>query len=110
MEIKKAINEIDNENLIEDIKAKTVENLKKLNEFEDYSNLKTDMGYLYYIPEHGLEALFKIFDDKKTVYYAIQGEELFRAQISDELYKKAVNEFSRAILEPEFIDMIIRGE
>lgn len=43
---------------------------------EDYNNIECEYGYLYNIPNHGYEGLFKIKKLDKIYYFSVQGEEL----------------------------------
>lgn len=89
----KEVNEINNKELKEYI-ANTALNL--LIKDEDYENLtytKVEFGYLFDIEGHGIEALLKIITDKATSYFAVQGTNLIRLDLSEDLFETTVEGF-----------------
>ena len=81
-------NEIGNKDLKEQIADAA---LAILEEGTDYQNLlytKVQFGYL-----HGIEALFKVTTDQKTVYFAVQGQSLLRLNFFEALFQGTTETF-----------------
>lgn len=86
-------NEINNNSLKENL-ANTA--LGLLQEGEDYgtlANTRVEFGYLFDIQDHGIEALFKVITDKAICYYAVQGQQLMRLNLTEELFTAYVDGF-----------------
>ena len=62
-------------------------------DFEQLENTRCEFGYLFWIEEHGLEALFKITTDKRECYVAAQKESLMRLNINEELFRSTAETF-----------------
>ena len=62
-------------------------------DFEQLENTRCEFGYLFWIEEHGLEALFKITTDKRECYFAAQKESLMRLNFNEELFRSTAETF-----------------
>ena len=71
-------------------------------DYETLAYTKVEFGYLFDIENHGIESLFKVITDKDTCYFAVQGTNLLRLTLNEELYKGYVDSFYD-IRKPEII-------
>lgn len=89
----KGINEISNKELKEKLAKSAFSILQKGTDFEGTKNIRAKFGYLFYFEGHGTEALFKIITDKTTAYFAVQGTDLMRLNLSEEFFQATVDQF-----------------
>ena len=92
-EVSKGINEIDNKELKENISNAALELLIQGEDYEDLIYTSVEFGYLFGFEGHGIEALMKVVTDKNTVYFAVQGDQIMRLEISEELFLTTVKSF-----------------
>ncbi|MGN0172180.1 MAG: hypothetical protein ACI39E_05310 [Acutalibacteraceae bacterium] len=90
---RKEINEINNKELTETLANIALGILIKGEDYENLAYTKVEFGYLFHIEGHGLEALFKIITDKTTSYFAVQGPNIMRLVLSEELFEATVKDF-----------------
>ena len=92
-EVLKGINEIDNKELKEKISNAALELLIQGEDYKDLIYTTVEFGYLFGFEGHGIEALMKVVTDKNTVYFAVQGNQIMRLEISEELFEATVENF-----------------
>ena len=92
-EVSKGINEIDNKELKENISNAALELLIQGEDYEDLIYTSVEFGYLFGFEGHGIESLMKVVTDKNTVYFAVQGDQIMRLEISEELFLTTVKSF-----------------
>lgn len=86
-------NEIGNKVLKENIAEAVLGQLCAGKDYETLAYTKVEFGYLFDIENHGIESLFKVITDKDTYYFAVQGTNLLRLTLNEELYKGYVDAF-----------------
>ncbi|MDE7417381.1 MAG: hypothetical protein K2N44_13960 [Lachnospiraceae bacterium] len=86
-------NEIANTELKEHIANSAIRSLQENVDYENLAYTKVEFGYLFYIDEHGIEALLKVITDKTTAYFAVQGAKMLRLNFSEELFRTTVEGF-----------------
>ena len=86
-------NEIANNELKESIANAALGILEKNADFENLEDTKVEFGYLFYFEGHGIEGLFKVITDKATIYFAVQGEDIFRLNFSEESFQRTAESF-----------------
>ena len=92
-EVLKGINEIDNKELKEKNSNVALELLIQGEDYKDLIYTTVEFGYLFGFEDHGIEALMKVVTDKNTVYFAVQGDQIMRLEISEELFLTTVKSF-----------------
>ena len=92
-EVPKGINEIENKELKENISNTALELLIRGEDYENLTSATVEFGYLFGFEGHGIEALMKVVTDKNTVYFAVQGDQIMRLEISEELFEATVENF-----------------
>ena len=92
----KETNEIDNKVLKENIANAALSQLCQGDDYESLAYTKVEFGYLFEIENHGVEALFKIITDKNTFYFAVQGPNLLKLTLTEELLSAYVDGFFAA--------------
>lgn len=68
-------------------------NLLAIRDYMEIANTMCTFGYLFDIEGHGIEALFKLKTDRKTAYFAVQGDKLIRLNFNEELFKSTTEDF-----------------
>ncbi|WP_443666670.1 hypothetical protein [Eshraghiella crossota] len=86
-------NEIENKVLKENIANAALAQLSQGDDYKSLAYTKVEFGYLFDIENHGIEALFKIITDKDTFYFAVQGANLLRLTLTEELFSSYVDGF-----------------
>ena len=92
-EVLKVINEIENKELKEKNSNVALELLIQGEDYKDLIYTTVEFGYLFCFEDHGIEALMKVVTDKNTVYFAVQGDQIMRLEISEELFLTTVKSF-----------------
>ena len=86
-------NEIGNKVLKENIAEAALGQLCAGKDYETLAYTKVEFGYLFDIENHGIESLFKVITDKDTYYFAVQGTNLLRLTLTEELFSSYVDGF-----------------
>ena len=60
---------------------------------ENAGPVQVEFGYLFDIERHGTEALFKVSSPVSTAYFAVQGNQLIRLDLSEELFRDTAAAF-----------------
>ena len=86
-------NEIGNAELKENLANTALTKMEKGVDYEELEGLSVEFGYLFYIPERGVESLFKVITDKGISYFVVQKSMLQRLSYTEELYKQTTEQF-----------------
>lgn len=83
------VNQINNNKLKEKLADNALAFLINSNELQprDFAGIKAEFGYVLMIEAHGLEALFKIVNNDKVYYFAVQQETLKLLEITEEQFQ-----------------------
>lgn len=57
---------------------------------EDFKGLKVEFGYIFFMEDEQLEALFKICYSEKSVYFAAQKGKLMMVTITEEMFEQTI--------------------
>ncbi len=91
----KGINKIEDKELKEWIANHAINLLEKEKDYNELANTKVEFGYLYEFENHGIEALMKVITDKDTIYFAVQGQQMMRLDLSEEVFNTYVEGFMK---------------
>ncbi|MCI9524136.1 MAG: hypothetical protein HFF01_03695 [Erysipelotrichaceae bacterium] len=92
-QIQKGTNEIENKELKEQIGDMALSLLQEGIDYEELAYTKIEFGYLFDFEKHGIESLFKVITDKRTIYMAVQGIKMLRLEFSEELFQDTIHTF-----------------
>lgn len=86
---RKEVNQIENKELKDNILDNALAFLVNAKEIEtkDFKGIKAQFGYLLMIENHGLEALFKLINDDKVFYFAVQQQTLKLLNITEQQFE-----------------------
>ncbi|MEQ9265829.1 MAG: hypothetical protein RLN81_11445 [Balneolaceae bacterium] len=70
-----------------------LEQLKMGSDLDKLENIEVEFGYIY-MRNDGLEALFKVVTDRKSIFFAAQQGKLMRLQenFNDELFQRTIQQ------------------
>ena len=89
----KGVNKIEDKELKEWIANNAINLLEKDKDYTELTNTKVEFGYLFDFENHGIEALLKVFTDKDTIYFAVQGQKMMRLNLTEEIFNTYVEGF-----------------
>lgn len=91
--VAKGTSKLDDKKLKEWIADNAINLLNKNVDYNELAYTTVEFGYLYEFENHGIEALFKVITDKKTLYFAVQGTKMLRLELNEELFNAYVEGF-----------------
>ena len=87
------MNEINNKELIEIIANNALSVMQHGVDYNDLAGTTVEIGYLFDIGGHGIEALFKVITDTGPAYFAAQKDTLKRIEITEEAFIQTTKQF-----------------